>query len=116
MVIAALKALRHPKPAQPLFCWIIRIDPWESVARLFLWSAVQLAIDAGIPHDGLHVFPGFGERDGFHEFGGIAVGPLSYPFLDAVGAGVVGGQRVLERSAELVDHSFEIARAEFEID
>lgn len=82
---------------------------------MVLRGAVELFVDGGVAHDCLYVFAGLGEGDRLDEFGGIAIGALSYPILDAVGAGVVSGQSVLERSAEFIDHAAEVARAEFKI-
>ena len=80
-----------------------------------LGGAVELAVDTRIAQDGLHVFAGFGKGDGLDKFLGIAVMTLSQPVSDTVGAGIVGGQRIFELSVVLVDHIFEIARAEFEV-
>ena len=81
-----------------------------------LRRAVELAIDAGVAHDGLDVFAGLGKGDRLHELRRVAVGALSHPFLNAVGTSVVGGQCVFERSSKLIDHAFEIACTQFEID
>src|SRR5450755_3065215 len=78
-----------------------------------LWRPVKLAIHTGVAQDGLHIFAGLGKGDGLDEFLGIAVVALSQPVSYAVGAGVVGGQGVLELSVVLIDHFFEITRTEF---
>src|SRR5271166_2756099 len=81
-----------------------------------LRRAVKLTVDTGIAQDGLHVFAGFGKRDGLDKLLRIAVMALAQPISDAVAAGVVGRESVFELSVVLVDHIFEVARAQFEID
>src|SRR5208337_2824107 len=76
---------------------------------------VKLSVHISIPQDSLHVLAGFREGDGLDELLRIAVVPLSQPLSDAVGAGIVGGERVLELSVVLIDHIFEVARAELEV-
>ena len=81
-----------------------------------LGSPVELFVNGGVAHDGLNVLAGFSERNRFDEFWRIAIGTLSHPFLDPVRSRVVGGQSVLERAAELVDHAAEIPRAQLQVD
>src|SRR5258706_14209379 len=76
---------------------------------------VELAVNIRIAQDRLYVFAGFGKRDGPDELLRIAVVALSQPVSHAVGAGIVGGQRVLELSVVLVDHLLEVPRAELKI-
>src|ERR1700722_7500041 len=81
----------------------------------FLRRSVKLAVDAGVAHDGLDVFPGLGKRDRLNKLVFVTILSLPQPVDDAVRTGIVGGERIFEGSAELVDHAAEVARAEFEV-
>src|SRR5208282_3077608 len=74
---------------------------------------VELPVDTRIAQNSLHVFAGFGEGDGLDELLRIAVMTLSQPVAHAVRAGVVRGQGVFELAVVLVNHIFEVTRAEF---
>lgn len=49
-----------------------------------LRGAVELLVDAGVAHDGLDVFAGFGEWDRLDKLRRIAILALPHPFLDTV--------------------------------
>src|ERR1700731_1584342 len=68
------------------------------IGREELRRPVELPVHIRIAQNRLHVFAGFGEGDGLDELLRIAIVPLSQPVSDAVGAGIVGGQGVLELS------------------
>src|SRR5260370_41747345 len=101
---------RGPSTALPLASLTttsLRRTGWIS----FLWGSVKLAINIGIPHDRLHVFAGFGERNGFDKLLHIAIFPSGLPVLHAIIAGVVSGEGVFE-SSKLVHHGTKIARTQ----
>src|SRR5579864_6746588 len=77
--------------------------------------SVKLLIDVGIAQDCLDVLSRFGEWDRLDEFLRIAILALSQPLLDAIRSRVVGRERVFKR-AEFIDHAFEVARPQLQID
>jgi hypothetical protein len=66
-------------------------DQCTAIFRVPLWRAVELLVQAGVAEDGLHVFSGLGEGDGFYELLGVAVFALRQPFVDSLRTSVVGG-------------------------
>src|SRR5690242_1826252 len=71
---------------------------------LHLLVRIQAAVDLGVAHDGLNVVAGLGERDRFDELGDVAELGVAKPVVDAVGSGVIRGERVLDLSVVAINH------------
>src|SRR5215472_4075403 len=71
-------------------------------------------VELGVSQDDLHVFAGFGERDGFNEFGNLFVVTLGLPGRDTVFACIVRSSGRFERS-KLLDQVGDIHHAEFDV-
>src|SRR5690348_17254901 len=71
-------------------------------------------VELGVTQDDLHVFAGFGERDGFDEFRDLLIIALGLPGGDAVFTRVVGGRGGF-RGAKLLDQVGDINHAEFDV-
>src|SRR5208283_4679863 len=79
------------------------------IGRL-LRRLVELPVHVRVAQNGLHVFAGFGEGDGFHKLRRIAIMALAQPIFHAIRTGIVSCERVLELPVVLVDHVFALAR------
>src|SRR5262252_3353119 len=68
-------------------------------------------VELGVTQDDLHVFAGFGERDGLDEFGTLFVIALAFPGGNSVFAGIVSGRGSFWR-AELLHQVGDVNHAE----
>src|SRR5205814_2031199 len=85
-----------------------------TTAALIIFS-VDFAVHVHIAHDGLHVFARLSERYGLHKLLGVPVLPMGPPIADPICAGIVGGQRVLNRPAVLIQYLTKIAGAQLDV-
>src|ERR1700689_2080985 len=83
---------------------------WRSVDRAGLKDAIHLRV----AKNDLHVLAGFGERNGFHEFRNVVVFAFGLPELDAIFAGIVGGEGGFW-AAELFEQVVHVESSEREI-
>src|SRR5947207_3943666 len=96
-----------------------RADHFSSLRMTIVESAsrrsIQLLVHIRVPHDGLHVFAGFGEGNRLDEFLNVAILAGGLPVAHSIIPGVVGCESILEAS-ELVHHRAEITRPQLQID
>src|SRR5690242_10305246 len=82
--------------------------------RRLLWRSVQLPVNVGVAHDGLHILACLSKGNRFYKFLYVPVFSRCLPVSHAIIAGIVGGQRVFE-TAELIDHRAEILGSQLQV-
>src|SRR5215467_13617205 len=95
-----------PFQRDEIWRWSAHAPRWHQILRPLLTSSagfvgrrlrghaglpVNHPVELGVAQDDLHVFAGFGERDGLDEFGNLFVITLAFPGGNSVFAGVVSG-------------------------
>src|SRR5215467_3282717 len=98
--------------------WKLHYDSLAGVAGGRLHGHAGLPInhpvELGVSQDDLHVFTGFGKRNGFDEFGNLFVIALGFPGGNPVFPRIVGGGGSLGR-AELLYEVRDVDHAEFDV-